>query len=289
MDRNAFVKSHALGNDYLIIDAQALSFPLTERAIRLICDRHRGVGSDGILTPVPPVKADFGLRIFNPDGSEAEKSGNGLRIFARYLYDHGLTRKTQFTVETAGGIVAIRLHLRGTAVDRITVEMGRATFHSERIPVTGPPREVIDEAVDVDGQSLAITAVSMGNPHCVVFVPDLHRVDLHHLGPRLERHPMFPKRTNVQFAQVQAHDRVAALIWERGAGETLASGSSACAVAAAAVRKRLVDRTLTVAMQGGELQISVSPDWTVEMTGPALEICRGILSAPFLSALEAGE
>jgi len=180
VDRNAFVKSHALGNDYLIIDPQALSFPLTERTIRLICDRHRGVGSDGILTPVPPVKADFGLRIFNPDGSEAEKSGNGLRIFARYLYDHGLTRKTQFTVETAGGVVAIRLHLRGTAVDRITVEMGRATFHSERIPVTGPPREVIDEAVDVDGQSLAITAVSMGNPHCVVFVPDLHRVDLHH-------------------------------------------------------------------------------------------------------------
>src|SRR5213596_3518376 len=170
-----FAKGHGLGNDYVVVDQADLHEPLSTRAIQKICDRNWGVGSDGILLLVPSTRADFGLRIFNPDGSEAEKSGNGLRIFARYLYDHGLTRKTQFTVETAGGVVAIRLHLRGTAVDRITVEMGRATFHSERIPVTGPPREVIDEAVDVDGQSLAITAVSMGNPHCVVFVPDLHR------------------------------------------------------------------------------------------------------------------
>src|SRR2546421_3206397 len=200
-----------------------------------------------------------------------DKRGNGLRIFARYLYDHRLTAKTRFTVETAGGVVAVQLHLRGAAVDRITVEMGTATFRSDRIPVAGPLREVVDEEVEVDGQHLAVTAVSLGNPHCVVFVPDLRRVDLHHLGPRLERHPLFPKRTNVQFAQVQARDRVAALIWERGAGETLASGSSACAVAAAAVRKALVDRTLTIAMQGGDLQISVSAGWVGENTGRAVE------------------
>ncbi len=288
MERNGFIKSDALGNDYLIVDPQALSFPLTERAIRLICDRHLGVGSDGILAVAPSSNADFGLRIFNPDGSEAEKSGNGLRIFARYLYDHRLTGKTQFTVETAGGVVAVQLHLRGATVDRITVAMGTATFRSDRIPVAGPPREVVDEEVEVDGQRLAITAVSVGNPHCVVFVPDLRRVDLRHLGPRLERHPLFPKRTNVQFAQVQSHDRVAVLIWERGAGETRASGSSACAVAAAAVRKALVDRTLTIAMQGGDLQISVSPDWSIQMTGPAEEVFSGIFSEQLAQSLRSG-
>ncbi len=289
MDRNGFVKSHALGNDYIVIDPKTLSFPLTARSIRLICDRHLGVGSDGILAAAPSKKADFGLRIYNPDGSEAEKSGNGLRIFARYLYDHGVTTKTRFTVDTPGGVVEVVLHLRGRSVDRITVEMGPATFRSERIPVAGPPRDVVDETIDVNGQRLAITAVSVGNPHCVVFVPDLARVDLHRLGPQLERHTLFPNRTNVQFAQVHSRTRVAARIWERGAGETLASGSSACAVAAAAVRKALVDRSLTVAMDGGDLEIAVSADWEIRMTGPATEVYAGRLSKRFVGLLEAGE
>jgi len=289
MERNGFIKSHALGNDYLVVDPKALSFALTARNIRLICDRHRGIGSDGILAPAPSGKADFGLRIYNPDGSEAEKSGNGLRIFARYLYDHGLTAKTRFTVDTPGGIVEVALRLRDKQVERITVEMGTATFRSERIPVAGPPRDVVDEVIDLNGQQLTITAVSMGNPHCVVFVPDLGRVNLLRLGPQLERHALFPHRTNVQFAQVQARNRVAARIWERGAGETLASGSSACAVAAAAVRKALVDRTLTVVMDGGELDVSVSSDWAIRMTGPATEVYAGRLSESFVTLLEAGE
>src|SRR3989441_12765400 len=200
LHRNEYIKSHALGNDSLVVDPRFLSFRLSRPAVRAICHRNLGVGSDGILTIERSPRAEFGVRIFNPDGSEAEKSGNGVRIFARYLYDHRLTGKTRFTVETAGGVVAVQLHLRGAAVDRITVEMGTATFRSDRIPVAGPLREVVDEEVEVDGQRLAVTAVSMGNPHCVVFVPDLRRVDLHHLGPRLERHPLFPKRTNVQFA-----------------------------------------------------------------------------------------
>src|SRR5256712_7051885 len=190
MERNAFIKSHAVGNDYIIVDPQTLSFPLTERAIRLICDRHFGVGSDGILTPAPSVTADFGLRIFNPDGSEAEKSGNGLRIFARYLHDHRLTAKTRFTVETAGGVVAVQLHLRGAAVDRITVEMGTATFRSDRIPVAGPLREVVDEEVEVDGQPLAGSGGSLGNSHCAVVVPRPPRRDLPPLWPRLDRPPV---------------------------------------------------------------------------------------------------
>lgn len=285
MERNGFVKSHALGNDYIVIDPGALSFPLTPHAIRMICDRHRGVGSDGILAHVPSERADFGLRIYNPDGSEAEKSGNGLRIFARYLHDHGLAKAREFRIETPGGIVNVALRLKGREVEDITIDMGAATFQSDRIPVTGPIREVVDEAIEVDGEPLVFTAVSVGNPHCVVFVPDLSQVDLHRLGPKLERHRVFPNRTNVQFAEVKSRNRVAILIWERGAGETMASGSSSCAVAAAAVRKRLADRELTINMPGGELQISVALDWSIRIAGPAVEVYEGMLSDEFVETL----
>lgn len=285
MERNSFVKSHALGNDYIVLDPKSLTFPLTPDTIRLICDRHLGIGSDGILAHVPSQRADFGLRIYNPDGSEAEKSGNGLRIFGRYLHDHGLARSPEFTVETPGGIVKVTLHLNAGRVERITVDMGTATFRSDRIPVAGPPRDVVNEYVDVDGQRLTITAVSVGNPHCVVFVPQLAEVDLPRLGPLLERHPLFPNRTNVQFAEVQSRDRIAILIWERGAGETLASGSSACAVAAAAVRKGLVGRDLTIAMQGGDLRVSIAADWSIRMSGPADEVYAGRFSEAFLRRL----
>jgi diaminopimelate epimerase len=286
MERNGFVKSHALGNDYIVVDPGALSFPLTPQAIRLICDRHRGVGSDGILAHVPSERADFGLRIYNPDGSEAEKSGNGLRIFARYLHDHGLAKAREFRIETPGGVVNVALRLKGREVEDITIDMGAATFQSDRIPATGRIREVVDEAIDVDGEPLVFTAVSVGNPHCVVFVPDLSQVDLHRLGPKLERHQVFPNRTNVQFAEVKSRNRVAILIWERGAGETMASGSSACAVAAAAVRKHLADRELTVSMPGGELQISVALDWSIRMAGPAVEVYAGVLSEEFVRTLQ---
>ncbi len=283
---NGFVKSHALGNDYIVLDPATLTFPLTERTIRLICDRHQGVGSDGILALWPSGRANFGVRIFNPDGSEAEKSGNGLRIFSRFLYEHGLVTEPAFTVETLGGIVGVSLHLQDGRVQRITVEMGTATFLSERIPVLGPPREVVDEEIQVDNQSVRITAVSVGNPHCVVFVSDLDQIDLHGLGPRLERHSLFPNRTNVQFAKVETRRRVTARIWERGAGATLASGSSACAIAAAAVRKGLAERDLTVAMPGGELEVSVAPDWSLRMTGPAEEIYTGTFSEGFVEFLD---
>ncbi|HET6781177.1 MAG TPA: diaminopimelate epimerase [bacterium] len=287
MERNPFVKSHALGNDYIVLDPANLTFPLTPQAIRLICDRHLGVGSDGILARVTSSTANFGLRIYNPDGSEAEKSGNGLRIFARYLFDHGFLKAPEFTVETPGGIAKVTMIVLNGSVQRITVEMGTATFLSERIPMTGPSREVVNEHLDIDGQQLAITAVSVGNPHCVVFVPQLEEVELQRLGPLLERHPIFPRRTNVQFAEVKSRNRVAILIWERGAGHTLASGSSACAVAAAAVKQGVADRDLTIAMQGGDLQIAVAHDWSIKMTGPAEEVYRGTFSETFLQQLAA--
>ncbi len=283
--RNWIVKSHALGNDYLVMDPSALSFALTPDAIRRICNRHLGAGSDGILALVPSRRGDFGLRIYNPDGSEAEKSGNGLRIFAKFLYDHGYVRRPSFTVDTPGGLARIELHLTDDRVDQMTVDVGRATFHSTEIPVAGPPREVVDEMIDAGDQRLEITAVSVGNPHCVVFVPDLALINLHQLGPLLETHPLFPNRTNVQFAQVIARDRVKILIWERGAGETMASGTSASAVAAAAVREGTTDRQLTISAPGGDLRITVGSDWSIRMTGPASEVYMGTLSSDLIAAL----
>ena len=200
---DTFAKGHALGNDYLVVDPTALSFPLDAIAVRRLCDRHRGVGSDGVLVLAPSHRAAAGLRILNPDGSEAEKSGNGLRIFARWLAEEGRVAGDRFTVETPGGVVACHLRRIDGRIEDITVEMGSATFHSEAIPCAGPPREVVAEDVEVDGRAVRITAVSIGNPHCVVFVDDPGRADLHRLGPALEHHPLFPRRTNVQLVRVE--------------------------------------------------------------------------------------
>lgn len=280
-----FVKLHALGNDYIVLEAQELDFPLTPEAVRRLCDRHFGVGSDGVLVRVSSERADFGLRIYNPDGSEAEKSGNGLRIFAKYLYEHGLARVPEFTVETTGGVVRCDVEVRGGRVAQVTVDMGEATFSSPRIPVRGAEREVVDEPLEVEGRTVRITAVNVGNPHCVVFTPDLSSVDFYRLGPALERHPAFPQRTNVQFAQVLGPDRVRIRIWERGAGETLASGSSACAVAAACVRRGLTGRQLHVEMDGGVLWVSVDEGFRLRMAGPASEVYAGALAPEFVDLL----
>jgi diaminopimelate epimerase len=285
--RNWVVKSHALGNDYIVVDPAALTFSLTPERIRRVCSRHLGVGSDGILALAPAMRADFGLRIFNPDGSEAEKSGNGLRIFSKFLYDHGYATRSTFTVETPGGVAGIELHLVDGKIEQMTVDVGRATFWSTEIPVAGPAREVVDELIDAGDQRLEITAVSVGNPHCVVFVPDLDLINLHQLGPLLETHPLFPNRTNVQFAQPVARDRVKILIWERGAGETMASGTSASAVAAAAVREGLTDRQMTVSAPGGDLKITVAEDWGIRMTGPASEVYVATLSDDLVRILDA--
>jgi diaminopimelate epimerase len=284
-----FVKGHGLGNDYLVLEAEALDFPLDPRAVRRICHRNWGVGSDGILLLVPSSRADFGLRIFNPDGSEAEKSGNGLRIFAKYLYDYGRTARTAFTVETRGGLVACQCQVSGSRVTSVTVEMGRATFRPAEIPMTGPEGEAVAVPLRVDGRSLTVTAVSVGNPHCVVFAERLDEGEVRRLGPLVERHPAFPNRTNVQFARVLGRDRLEIRIWERGAGYTLASGSSSCGAAAAAVRNGLCDHgPVTVVMPGGELTVEVRPDWSLRLRGPVEEICAGTLSPELHAALKAG-
>lgn len=287
--KNGFFRGHGLGNDYIVMDPKELSFSLTPSRVKTICDRNWGLGSDGIITLVPSKRADFGLRIFNPDGSEAEKSGNGLRIFARYLHATGKTKKTHFTVETKGGLVTIALHVdpHGDA-STVTVEMGRATFQPAALPCTLTASELIEQPIDAAGQSLVFTGVSVGNPHCVLFKPVgqlWSREDLLKFGPILETHALFPKRTNVQLAVPTGPKELFILIWERGAGETQASGSSSCAAASAAVRLGLVKSPVTVKMPGGQLNIQVAQDFSLTMKGPVVEVARGSLSPSFVRSL----
>ena len=282
-----FAKGHGLGNDYIVMEESALPAPLTERAIVRVCDRNWGVGSDGILLLVPTARAEFGLRIFNPDGSEAEKSGNGLRIFAKYLWDHGHARgKKTFTVDTKGGVVECTCHERDGRVNFVTVEMGRVTFRAPDIPMNGPDREVVSVPLQLaDGTSVTATALSVGNPHCVIFVDRLDEAETRRLGPLIERHPAFPQRTNVQFARVAVADTLDISIWERGAGYTLASGSSSCGAASAAVRNGLCrPGRVTVRMPGGTLVIDVRSDWSLRLEGPVEEVYTGALSDEFARA-----
>jgi diaminopimelate epimerase len=280
-----FIKGHGLGNDYLVMEERDVDFPLTPAAVRWICHRNWGVGSDGILLRTDSARADVGLRIFNPDGSEAEKSGNGLRIFAKYLWERGGLQTSPIRIETKGGVVEAVCHLADGRVDEVTVEMGRATFRAPEIPMDGPDRDVVAAPLKVDDRTLTVTCVSVGNPHCVVFTERLDEGEVRSLGPRIERHPVFPNRTNVQFARVLGRDRIEIRIWERGAGYTLASGSSSSAVAAAAVRNGYTDGRLTIVSPGGELGLEVRGDYSVRLRGPVAEICEGTLAPDLLHAL----
>ena len=284
-----FVKGHGLGNDYIVINGTDLPSPLTPGQVTRICDRNWGVGSDGILLLVPAwTGADFGLRILNPDGSEAEKSGNGLRIFAKYLHDHGHAKRDTFTVDTMGGRVECRCHVKDGRVNVVTVEMGRCTFVAPEIPMNGPEREVVKVPLQVAGETLLVTAVSVGNPHCVIFTDRLDEALVRRLGPQVEHHPAFPNRINVQWARVVSRSMVDILIWERGAGWTLASGSSSSAVACAAVKNGLCDHGLvTVRMPGGELSVDVRPDWSIRLQGPVEEVYTGTLSREFTERFKA--
>ncbi len=288
--RNMFFKGHGLGNDYLVVVPNELDFRLTPGAIRRLCERHQGIGSDGLLALALSRKADFGLQIFNPDGSEAEKSGNGLRIFARFLHATGRMRKTRFTVDTRGGIVSIELHLdRFGEAASATVQMGQATFKPAALPCTLHRAELVRAPIRAAGRALRFTGVSVGNPHCVVFKPKgqrWSREELLALGPALENHPVFPRRVNVQLAVPTSRHKIAILIWERGAGETQASGSSACAVAAAAVRLGLAESPVTVTAPGGALTVAVGPNNDLTMRGPVAEVARGTFSPSFLRELQ---
>jgi diaminopimelate epimerase len=279
MEPNFFVKTHGLGNEYIVLDSGNIQFELTDQLIKTLCNVHFGIGSDGILLKVPSSRADFGLRIFNPDASEAEKSGNGLRIFSKYLYDYGFAVNKQFTIDTLGGVVKAEvIELRNNKAFMIKVDMGKAIFTSKQIPVQFDKEECFGEILKVKDRDFLMHCVSVGNPHCCIMVDALDESITKEYGPLIENHPMFPNRINVQFVKVNSRSEIEMLIWERGAGYTLASGSSSSAVASAMYKKGLVDSPVTVKMQGGTLKLEVQPDFQIRMTGEVREICSGILS-----------
>lgn len=286
MERNFFVKSHGLGNDYICIDEEIIDFPLSEKAIKTICDIHYGIGSDGILLKTYSKKADFGLRIFNPDGSEAEKSGNGLRIFAKFLFDYGYTKEREFSIETKGGIVKAKIEeLVNNKARVITVDMGKAIFKAAEIPVLCEDEECIGKKIKVEDKEFEINCVSVGNPHCVIIVDELNEEMVKKYGKIIENLNIFPNRINVQFVKPISKDLAEIRIWERGAGYTLASGSSSCAVASVMVKRGLTDRNLNIKMPGGILKISIDENWNIKMTGEVKEICSGIISSELVEEI----
>jgi len=271
-----YSKYHALGNDYIVIRPKELQTDLSKDMIRLICHRNCGIGSDGILLgPVDSNSCNFGIKILNPDESEAEKSGNGLRIFARSLYDDSLTDISVFTIETLGGAVSCEV-----SSDRrsVKVEMGKVSFGSTIIPVTGVSREVLNESINIDEHELKFCAATVGNPHCVVLSeessPDIARK----YGPKIEINSCCPNRTNVQFMQVLDRSNIQIEIWERGAGYTLASGSSSTAAAAVARKLGLCDSNIAVHMPGGQIEIQFDNDFVATMTGSVTKICEGTIA-----------
>lgn len=272
-----FFKYHALGNDYIVIDPDDFPLELDERRIKVICHRNFGVGSDGILYgPLPSDLAPFRLQIFNPDGSEAEKSGNGLRIFCRYLFDRKRVQENvEFRVKTLGGLVSATVFEQGRMV---RVDMGRVSFWSDEIPMTGVRREVLRENLLVRDKTFNVCAATIGNPHCVILSTEPSEELTRACGPHIETHASFPKRTNVQFLQVLDRKNIRIEIWERGAGYTLASGSSSSASAAVARKLGLVDSSVTVHMPGGTLEIEIADDFAIRMTGPVTKVSEGTIA-----------
>jgi diaminopimelate epimerase len=276
-----FVKMHGAGNDYIYVDCLQNPMPRDPAGTsRAVSDRHFGIGADGLILICPSEKADARMRMFNTDGSEAEMCGNGIRCVAKYVYDHGLVRKPELTVETGRGVLTLDLEIAGGAVRQVRVDMGEPIRESARIPTTLPGDPPLDAELRVPGTGtetiLRVTCVSMGNPHCVTFVDEVTDALVLGVGPRVERHPAFPRRTNAEFVKVNRPDDVTVRVWERGSGETLACGTGACAVAVAGVLTRRTQRRVTAHLPGGDLQLHWSEaNNHVYMTGPAVEVFSG--------------
>jgi diaminopimelate epimerase len=272
-----FHKLHGAGNDYVYVDCFANPVPHDPAGLsQRISDRHRGVGSDGLILICPSEVADARMRMFNADGSEAEMCGNGVRCVAKYVHDHGLVRKPRLTVETGRGVLTLDLEVRDGLVRQVTVDMGEPILEAARIPTTLPGDPPKDAALEVPGRTLRVTCVSMGNPHCITYVDEITDELVLGVGPKVERHPAFPRRTNAEFVRVNRPNDVTVRVWERGSGETLACGTGACAVAVAGVLTGRTQRQVVVHLPGGDLQLHWSEkDNHVYMTGPAVEVFSG--------------
>ena len=272
-----FTKWQGCGNDFVLLDARQEKFTATADLARQICDRHYGVGADGVLILSPTDKADVKMQILNADGSEAEMCGNGIRCLARYAYEAGYVTKAEFTIATGAGIMRPRLNLAadGSVVD-VQVDMGEPILRGNDIPVTGFDNEhIIARPLEIDGKKFDITCVSMGNPHCVVFVEDAENFPVEHYGAQLEKHSLFPRRTNVEFVQVMDRKHLRMRVWERGAAVTLACGTGACASLVAAVLNGVSDREVGITLDGGKLNIRWGDNNRVYMTGEAERVFSG--------------
>lgn len=269
----SFTKMHGLGNDYLFIEGEvdnpaALSKEMSHR--------HLGAGADGIILILSDETAEFGMRIFNADGSEAETCGNGIRCFAKYVYERGLTDKDEFVIQTLGGPNRVKLTLNGDKVVSVRSNMGQPKFDRSEIPMIGSPGRVLEEEIELPGENLRVTCANIGNPHAVVFVDDVTQIDLETLGPQIENHPSFPERTNVEFVSVQDRRNIAMRIWERGSGVTMASGSGSCGAALAAMITDRIERKVSVHLVYGALTIEWAEDGDVYQEGPATEVYSGV-------------
>jgi len=275
-----FHKYHGLGNDYIVIDPAETKVPLDEKRIKLICHRNYGVGSDGILFGPEICGNGFNLRIYNPDGSEAEKSGNGLRIFSRYLWDKGLVNSNVFTIHTRGGAVKAQVVGNG---NQVQIEMGRVSFDASIVPVLGESGEVLNREMEVCGKVFKYSAATIGNPHCVITSEQVSPETARKYGPLIEIDKRFPNRTNVQFMKRIDDSSIQIEIWERGAGYTLASGSSSIAASAVAYKLGLCGNKVSVRMPGGELSIAFSDDFDATMVGPVTAVCDGEIREELLN------
>ena len=273
-----FTKMHGLGNDYVYVNCFEEKIDNPPAVARFVSDRHFGIGSDGLIMINPSKTADFEMEMYNADGSRGEMCGNGIRCVAKYVYDYGLTGKTQISVETLGGIKYLDLTVEDGKVSLVKVDMGKPELEADLIPIISEREQVIDEPIEVDGKEYHMTGVSMGNPHAVIYVDDVKGMDLEKIGPKFENHERFPKRINTEFVHCIDRQTVEMRVWERGSGETLACGTGACAVAVSSILNNLTDTQVTVKLLGGDLQI----EWDREkdrvfMTGPATVVFDGVI------------
>jgi diaminopimelate epimerase len=279
-----FVKSHGTGNDFVLIEDLHDSMEVTPELVRLLCDRHFGVGADGFIRVAPAGDADFFMDYYNADGEVAEMCGNGIRCLAKFVGDRGLVGGDKLRVGTRAGVKDLEL-FRGPGgdVERVRVDMGPPVLERRKIPLQGDGEHAIKEPIQVEDFSFVASCVSMGNPHCVLFVTDLTAVPFGFLGPAIEVMPLFPRKTNVEFVQVLNRGEVRSRVWERGVGETLACGTGACAIAVASNLRGFTERELDVHLPGGTLHIEWSTDNHVYMTGAAEEVFRGSLDPRFVA------
>ena len=273
-----FTKMHGLGNDYVYVNCFEEKIDNPPAVARFVSDRHFGIGSDGLIMINPSKTADFEMEMYNADGSRGEMCGNGIRCVAKYVYDYGLTDKTQISVETLGGIKYLDLTVEDGKVSLVKVDMGKPKLEADLIPIISEREQVIDEPIEVDGKEYHMTGVSMGNPHAVIYVDDVKGLDLEKIGSKFENHERFPKRINTEFVHCIDRQTVEMRVWERGSGETLACGTGACAVAVSSILNNLTDTQVTVKLLGGDLQI----EWDREkdrvfMTGPATVVFDGVI------------